>query len=367
MTWARDSMGFSRKEAALKLKVTEAMLTKWETGHQRPKLTEIEKMAKVYQRPLAMFLFSSPPVEPSVPSDYRTAMSEPLKPLTPGTRVVIRKARGLLASAIELQKELRIETIPFTLKASMHDNPELVAATVRQDILRGNFNITSISDSQGALRLWKSQLEYAGIFIFQLSISQKEIKGFSFIEDGIPVIVINKSDELNSRIFSLFHELGHILLGDCGICNMLEAEHATAIEKLCNHFAGAFLVPERKLLSHKIVTGHGTSFIWDNNELKEIAGHFKVSKEVILRRLLTLGKTTTPVYQQWRADQMKVFIPYGKKRADKVKSIVEERGIKYVSMVFDAFEKSKINTLEMAEYLDVRTNQLSRVEEYISD
>jgi Zn-dependent peptidase ImmA (M78 family) len=324
-------------------------------------------MAKVYQRPLAMFLLNTPPIEPPVPSDYRTVMSEPLKPLTPGTHVVIRKARGLLASATELQQELGIKTIPFTLKASLHDNPELVAETIRQDLISVNFDITSFTDSQGVFRSWKSQLETAGIFIFQLSISQKEIKGFSFIEDSVPVIVINKSDELNSRIFSLFHELGHILLGDCGICNMIEAEHATAIEKFCNHFAGAFLVPERKLLSHKIVTGHGTSFIWENNELKEIANHFKVSKEVIIRRLLTLGKTTTPVYQQWRADQMKVFIPYGKKRADKVKTSVEERGNKYVSMVFDAFDKSKINTLEMAEYLDVRTNQLSRVEEYISD
>ena len=39
--------------------------------------------------------------------------------------------------------------------------------------------------------------------------------------DEYPIIVLNSADSPNARIFSLFHELTHLILGQCAICEWI--------------------------------------------------------------------------------------------------------------------------------------------------
>ena len=365
LLWARVSRGLSARDVANKLKETEATINNWESGTKKPTFAHIEKLASIYKRPLAAFLLSEPPQEPPVPKDYRTELSQKHKPLTPNTLLTIRKARRLQISALELNKELENPLKPITIKAILSENPEAVAKKVRDNVLLSNFNVSASNNSDEAFEAWKTILEDNGILVFQISIPQREIKGFSIIEGELPAIVVNRGDEANSKIFSLFHELGHILLNESGICDMLEDEHSPKIERFCNHFAGAFLVPAQNLIGH-ILVSQNKSAIWENQILNSIANDFRVSREVILRRLLIHGKTTNDFYKKWREKYVKEYHRFGRGKRNIVKERIQERGKKYVSMVFTAYNQAKIGTLDAADYLGVKIDQIPKVQEMMA-
>ena len=64
LLWARESIGLGVQEITKRLQVTENTLEKWESGQKKPTLTQIEKLAKIYKRPLAVFFLPKPPEEP---------------------------------------------------------------------------------------------------------------------------------------------------------------------------------------------------------------------------------------------------------------------------------------------------------------
>lgn len=366
LEWARRSIGMSQKDVAGEFKFKdEAVINAWEQGAKKPTISQIEKLASLYKRPLAAFLLSKPPLEPPLPKDYRTELSVKHKPLTPNTLLAIRKARRLQVSALELNKELDYPLKPISMRTSLSEKPEAVAKKVSEVIVPSNFNISTFDNSDEAFEGWKKILEDNGILVFQLSIKQREIKAFSLIEGELPAIVVNKGDEANSKIFSLFHELGHILLNESGICDMLEEEHSPTIEIFCNHFAGAFLVPTEKLLGHKLVK-QNKSAAWENQILSSIANDFRVSKEVILRRLLIHGKTTNDFYKKWREKYVKEYHPFGRGKRNRIKERIQERGKKYVSMVFTAYNQDKISVLDVADYMEVKIDQIPRVRELLN-
>jgi Zn-dependent peptidase ImmA (M78 family) len=365
LEWARRTRGLSPKDVAKEIRESEDTITKWESGAKKLTYAQVEKLASTYKRPLAVFLLAEPPQEPPPPKDYRTELSIKHKPLTPNTLLAIRKARRLQLSAVELNKALDYLLKPFSIRTSLTEQPESVAKKIREDIIPSNFNISAFDNSNDAFEGWKRILEDNGILIFQISIQQREIKAFSLIESELPSIIANKSDEANSKIFSLFHELAHILLNESGICDMLEDENSPKIETFCNHFAGAFLVPAQDLIEHTLVR-QNKSAVWENQVLNSIANDFRVSKEVILRRLLINGKTTNDFYKKWRETHVKEYHRFGRGKRNIVKERIEERGKKYVSMVFTAYNQAKIGSLDAADYLGVKIDQIPKVQEMMT-
>ncbi len=56
-------------------------------------------------------------------------------------------------------------------------------------------------------------------------------------DERIPIIVVNKYFTIERKRFTALHELGHLLL------NFAEELDPKFIEKLCQRFAGAILIP----------------------------------------------------------------------------------------------------------------------------
>src|SRR5690625_7377925 len=68
-----------------------------------------------------------------------------------------------------------------------------------------------ISSSQ-ALTNWKNLIEEKDIYVVQFPfVEVEECRGFAIAEEKIPVIGINPKDSYNARIFTLIHELDHVL------------------------------------------------------------------------------------------------------------------------------------------------------------
>jgi Zn-dependent peptidase ImmA (M78 family) len=368
LIWARESIGMSVDEVVKKIKgITINTIKEWEgkEGAAKPTFAQIELLSTIYRRPLSAFLLPAPPKEPPFPKDFRTLSSEEKQSLKPKTHLAIRKARRFQYSAIELIKELGEESRKLFIKANLSNNPETLAEKVRiQFGIKGFPRSTSFA-KETALEEWIKILENNGILVFQISITMnREIRGFSLIDEDVPAIVLRRSDETSAKIFTLFHELAHLLLREGGICDLEESN--ISHEKFCNHFAGAFLVPKDELLNHSIVKTNVKTREWPESFLRDIARDFNVSKEVILRRLLILGLTTKNYYlkkhKEWKS---KYKEPFGRGKKDEIKICLKERGKKYVSMAFDAYERKKIDEMRVADYLGVTSDKISKVKEAI--
>jgi Zn-dependent peptidase ImmA (M78 family)/DNA-binding XRE family transcriptional regulator len=375
LVWARESIGRKIQEVAKRMNTSEQTVIDWESGQKKPTLLQLEKLAKtIYKRPLAAFFLNTPPVESPLPTDYRILPTDRKPPLSTKTRLAIRRARRLQSLATELIENLnkgvsKIETVRLSL------NPEDISIKIRQGFQISVDEQFKWKNEYRAFNTWKRTLENFGILIFQMSIPLEDaIRGFSLVEGKIPTIVLNLKDSVNGRIFSLFHEYAHLLLNESGICNMEERfnlQKDREIEKFCNHFAGAFLVPKDYLLNHhliKLIRQHPRI---PDEILEKLAGDFKVSREVILLRLVVLGLSSNEFYKQKHTEWEKKAREIKKEEAriykiSQPKKCIRENGIPFVTLVIDAHHKGVVTYRDVSDYLGVRTKYLPKIEQLIS-
>ncbi len=139
-----------------------------------------------------------------------------------------------------------------------------------------------------------------------------------------------------------------------------------AIETFCNHFAGAATVPERVLLEMDIVTSRVGRTQYSERELGDIAGAFCVSKEVILRRLVILGKATSEQYrakhEEWAAKERK---PQRGGKMDPSKKCIQDNGVTFVSKVLNSHREGKITYNDVSDFLGIRLKHMPKVERII--
>ncbi len=79
-----------------------------------------------------------------------------------------------------------------------------------------------------ALKEWRQAIYRVGIFVFKDAFREERFSGFSLYDDVFPIIYVNNSAAKPRQIFTLFHELGHLLFHtsgidplDAGLCSSL--------------------------------------------------------------------------------------------------------------------------------------------------
>lgn len=383
MRWARESAGFSWADVSKKTNISAATVQEWERGTKKPTLNTLERLASSYRRPLAVFFLPQPPEEPSMPSDFRALPSERRRPLSAKALLGIRRARYVQSIATELfeMEGLLTEPIAEVGKVSLEDTPESAATRERQRLgitIRDQFRFRS---SYQAFGMWRDALESLNILVHQARIAVDEVRGFSLLDGMVPTIVVSFSDSINGKIFTLFHEYAHIILGRSGICIPVEAsgEEADkqAIEKYCNDFAGVFLVPSEHLRNDenaRAIVNQSAISDWD---LNTIAQRFRVSTHVVLRRLLTCGLISRRRYFDKRKELEETGLARLQEKEKKKKGerpfkmaaskrCVLENGRFFVSLALDAAAKDRITSSDLADYLSIDLKHVDKVEALVS-
>ena len=72
-------------------------------------------------------------------------------------------------------------------------------------------------DDETALKTWRKVLTDAGVFVFKDAFRVEGYSGFSLYDDEFPIIYVNNSATKTRQIFTLFHELAHLLFHTSGI------------------------------------------------------------------------------------------------------------------------------------------------------
>lgn len=134
-----------------------------------------------------------------------------------------------------------------------------------------------------------SFLEDLGVKIFEVD-EDESFAGFSCWERNTPIIVVNiKNADVPRRRFTVLHELAHLLL------RFEHNEEWEKIERFCDHFAGAMLLPYDVLMNY---IGDRSSITLE--ELKRIKSQYGISIFAILVRILSLELIGWEKYQEWK-------------------------------------------------------------------
>jgi Zn-dependent peptidase ImmA (M78 family) len=290
LAWAREIERKSLNDVSASTGAPVDVIKKWESGEVEVTLANLQLLSTLYKRPVSFFFLDKTPTEKLITPEFRTFDSVKVDDLSSKTIFALRKSKYNRKLYRELLEDLKEEYVFDFPKAKVDSDPEHFAKLIRKRLEIPDDVHHKLRSKNAALRYWINALENKGLLVFQYSLPER---GFCLGgKEGLPpAVILSSVEEPSGRSFTLFHELAHLLIQ----INSTTHEHAY-VEKFCNHFAGAFLVPEKVLYDSRSYQKYTLSYsdFW----LVRIAGEFKVSADVVLRRLLILKKITSEFYDK---------------------------------------------------------------------
>jgi len=258
-----------------------------------------------------------------------------------------------------MYEDLGEKPMSVELKAALNDNVDSTAEKIREFLSVTRELQESWKNPYDSLNGWKNAVESRGILVFQASkIEVNEMRGFSIATQPLPAIVLNSKDAPYGRIFTLLHELTHIALRSDGVCT-LDSAARDKTEIFCNAVAGSTLLPSAWLMS---TSG------WDDETIRSVSKKFGMSSQVVLRRLLSLGKISQTQYETKKSIYEREAELHLAKQSEK--QIIVEQSTKAIAaagklftrLVLDCYHQNKVTTSDVSDLLSVRVQHLGDIE-----
>jgi Zn-dependent peptidase ImmA (M78 family)/transcriptional regulator with XRE-family HTH domain len=371
--WARTTYGIDLAQAARKAQISEDKIAAWEAGAEQPTVNQLRDLGRIYKRPLAAFYL------PNVPRDFQPQRIQDFRRLpdtsttgefSPKLRTEIRRTLYRRQVALDLFENLEQTPTPFQLSAVIDEDPERVASRIRQS-MGLTLSVQSQWSSQGhdAFGQMRQAVERQGILVFQASVDLEEMRGLAIFDDPLPVILVSSKEEFMApRLFTLFHELVHLMLHRSAISNGAETgidEESARIEVFANHCAAAALVPMDSLLQDLETLGLSQVRSFSDDVVRQLARRYRVSWETVLRRLLTARKVSSDEYKETR-ERWQAELAVRPRRAPGTPRIhiteLSRTGDLFPRLVLQNFYQEKITAPEVADYLNLKLKHLPMVE-----
>ncbi len=362
LTWARERAGLSVEDACQTFKKIEA----WEAGASFPTYPQLEKLAEEFKLPVAVFFFPAPPDIPPISESFRTLPDQQFSEIPRRVRFLLRKAKALQINLAELTGEKNPAPRLITHDLTFPVNVEIgkMAGVVREYLgvsLEEQVRWASVED---ALEGWRKSLNNSGIFVFKDAFKSDNYSGFCIYEEMFPIIYVNNSAAKTRQIFTLFHELAHLLFHTSGIDaendEFIETLHGDArrIEIICNRFAAEFLAPEDAF--EAAFAGQPPT----EATAEVLASRFHVSRESIFRKFLNRGLIDEDTYRRaaarWKRQRN------GGTGGNYYWTKIAYLGPEYITLALSQYYKNKIDDIQLAEYLDTKQKNISKLEDYFA-
>lgn len=347
ISFARERAGYPIGRIAEKMRVKEEQWAQWEQGEKKPTTNQLIKLAKYLDRTPAFFYLEDLPDEEQPLSEFRTINNQLLLEASPKLIKAIREAKRNREIILDLYQNQgkKLEEIP-SIKPDDSDISSL-AKEIRSWLEVPLKEQKQWSGSSTALTRWKEVLENKDIYVVQYPyVEVSESRGFALAESVLPIIGINSKDSSNARIFTLIHELIHVLLRDSVMINDELTEYfpngQRNIEQFCNRLAAEILVPSDDL---------GQAFDADTEPVKEIKGlsrKYGVSTYVVLIRLKTEKLISKRVYEGLLSE----VSFYGQSRqsdgGDPYYTRIVQKGRLFMRTAFESYFQEQITLGELA-------------------
>jgi len=368
LVWARESARFTIEEAAHKGGFSAEKLAACEAGDQHLTFAQLMKMAREYKRPVSLFYLKEPPKGWSPIKDFRLLHGVE-QGFSAQLTYVIRQARERRELAIELRKEIGEPIQPFSLSATLKDDVEVTGQKIRKYL--GITEAAQVNFKRRAFDSWRTAIEARDVLVFVVPrLALSEMRGAAVDEEELPIILVNGKDQGGGRIFTLLHEFCHLTIGQGGVSGEggdKEKAPDPAVEVFCNAVAAAALMPSDWLLKEYLVVQKGTTKTWQDDELEALALRFGVSPEAVLRRLLTLGRTTQSFYESRRALFLQQYADLAKDKGEgpPVKyhvQVLSQLGRTFTRLIFQGYHEHALTLRDVSNHFNMQVKLIPAME-----
>lgn len=350
---ARKEAGFSIEEVKKEHKNIEL----WESGEALPTYSKIKKLSEKYKKPSCYFLFPGPVADKEKLEKFRNLRKGRLPP----------KLIHLVNKAMKYQSDIRsiFQVLPnrhphfSKIKVKLNDPEELARTTSSYmekhlpDFLKGK---------EDRLLRMRRVVEAMGVFVFKDDFSirhgtKSELSkedGFCLYDKDFPVVMVSNNISKKRQLFTLFHELFHILVGED---SMLSIHDSYNEELQANVFASEFLVPKESLKLYLQEKDLGGVDLEREEVVKEIAKHYEVSRHVIVIKLNQIGSIDDQLKESFLTEFKKENKKYKSKGEGgnyypTIKSYLSPR---YFSTITDLYHSGKITPVDLGRHLSMKS------------
>jgi len=330
----------------------------WLKGEKHPTYQQAEKLAySVFKIPLAILFLDMLPDTFNPKTKFRSLPDLLFSDVSYKTRLAINKASTFISAL----KDIYVKNEGLPKLNSLFQNSTQINSDIAKK-LREEFKLDELlkktKPRADAFYLSvRRMLEEYGVFTFHAQL--EGVRAFCINDSEFPIIIINSADAPTAKLFSLFHELAHIIIKSDDVFFEEFEKYQSKEEVFCNAVAAEVLLPAKRVI--EFFTHNET----DDDTIVSYASSMCVSREVVYRKLLNLGKITQSRYLSFRASQSvisstvdnekKVVIDYYTVRLSRL-------GRRYVSRVLELLNSGYLAEKTASGYLDIKSSQLIKLE-----
>lgn len=365
LTWAKKYANIDTDLLSKKVQVSSELLYKWETGEQKPTIKQLLKVAKVCNVPFALFFMDKPPENIPLPvNDLRQLYPITLqKEISYDLTIEIRNAQRIRKFTLEMFSELEMEPPDFTYEFNAGLSDSEIGQSIR-DFLGINFlQQKSWKTPANAFNDWRKAFENQNILVIQAAqVDVTTMRGFSLSESQIPVIVVNRKDAYNGRIFTLIHEFIHLATRSSSLCDL---SYDNGLEAYCNRLAAQVLMPEKEFLKE---VNNNINYVKhpEDHEIRTLSKIFSVSKDSLLRHLYTYQFISKSYFQEKQEEYKREFELIKEKKKDSkgflvkrsATDVISQQGYYYPSLVINAYFDRKITEHRAVSMLRIKSKHI---------
>lgn len=378
LRWARESVGASVDDSARRAGVSAESVLAWEDGTARPTLAKLRALAKLYQRPISVFFLNESPRDFDAMRDFRRLPDVDSELWSRGLHKAYRRAieqQEVMQELLDADGEHVVAQVP---RAAVDEDPDVVGALARAALMVELNRQFAWRDPNAALKGWIEALEGVGVMVLRTSdVPTEEMRGFS-LPGAVPVMMINAMDPPRAQVFTALHEFAHLMLHSEGLCDLVgpDSGDSARFEPWCNAVAAAALMPRDDFL---LGLGDDIAFapaVWDEDVIGQLSDRWSVSREAIVRRLLTLGLVSQDIYRAKRDEYVAGYATWREEQRAARRSkkggpppyrmAVRDRGRPYVREVLDAYQRNEMSAASLSRLLSLRTRHIPALEKEVS-
>ncbi|MCF1585323.1 ImmA/IrrE family metallo-endopeptidase [Tetragenococcus koreensis] len=296
----------------------------WLDSSAQPTFNQLNQLSKKIKVPFGYLLLNDVQKESSSLIEYRTILNNE----------VDKPSRDLLETIDDMEDKQNwmrdflirnsYEKLNFVGKFTKEASIQAIAKDIRKTL---QINEKWFLDCQGnkSFNYLRSKFENAGILVMQNGIVKAnthrplnvdEFRAFVLVNEYAPLIFINSTDSNGGKIFSLFHELAHIFLGESDLFNdnnVSNPIYRNDLEVLCNNIASELCIPAPYFKELWMENTEKNIF----NKIQDIAQKCKISMLAVAVKALKNKYIDEEEYYKLRSESLK----YYKKEKDRKKKV----------------------------------------------
>jgi len=285
LRWARTRSGIDDETWASRFKDYDA----WLSGAKTPTVKQLQTFATKAHAPFGQLLLDEPPHEEVPIPDFRTVANQPAVQPSADLLEVIYQCQRRQDWYRNNQLILGEDSLRFVGAATTRTPIEAAAADLRQ-------LVDWTSETRSELRSWddavtrlRENAETAGVLVMisgivgsntHRKLDPTSFRGFALVDPYASIVFVNGADSKSAQVFTLAHELAHVLLGSTALSDLTgESIRTNDTELWCNQVAAELLAPMgefRSMFNPSLDL---------RAQLQALAEAFRVSTQVILGQI----------------------------------------------------------------------------------